>query len=468
MQKSIVLPLASTILFAITLSQPGFASVTRLSEAEALKLGTEAYIFGYPLVTMEMTKNVMTNTLEPEGTRGPMGQFINLKKYPDASFHDVTAPNADTLYSTAWLDLSREPFVLQIPNENGRYYLMPMLSAWTDVFDVPGKRTTGTKAQNYVITGPHWKGKLPAPLVEVKSPTDMVWILGRTYCTGTAKDYDAVHKLQDAYKIVPLSAYGKSSYTPPKGKINPKIDMKTAVRDQVNALDSAEYFSMLARLMKNNPPVPADAPLLKKMAKLGIFPGKDFDINQVNADIKKGLEQSVKAGQKQIFEHIKQAGVIKNGWMYSTNTGLYGTDYLQRAFIAYYGLGANRPQDAIYPTATVDSAGNPLHGANQYVLHFPKGNLPPVNGFWSLTMYNDQYFFVNNPLNKYTLSERDNLKPNADGSFDLYIQQESPGKEKEANWLPAPKGNFVLMFRFYWPKETLLNGKWTLPGIRKI
>ncbi len=457
----------SLVFSAITLTQPGYAATnTKLSEAEALKLGTEAYIYAYPLVTMEITKEVMTNVAKPEGTRGPIGQFINLREYPNASFRDVTAPNADTLYSAAWLDLTKEPYVLQIPNENNRYFLLPMLSAWTDVFSVPGTRTTGTKAQNYVIVGPNWKGTLPSGLSEIKSPTNMIWILGRTYCTGTPEDYEAVHKLQDQYKLIPLSFYGKD-YTPPTGQVNSQIDMKTPVRDQVNALNATSYFGMLATLIKDNPPAAADKAMVEKLKKLGIEPGKDFDMSKLGDDAKKGLDQAVKAGQEKIMSHEKEAGVIKNGWMYSTNTGLYGTDYLQRAFIAYYGLGANRPQDAIYPVTTVDSDGKKLNGENKYVIHFEKGKLPPVSGFWSLTMYNNQYYFVNNPLNKYTVSERDHLKSNADGSVDIYIQNVSPGKDKEANWLPAPAGDFVLMFRFYWPKETIINGTWNPPGVKK-
>jgi len=465
MRSSILL---SFILSAITLTQPVYANTNeKLSEADALKLGTDAYIYGYPLVTMEITKEVMTNVVKPEGTRGPMGQFINLKEYPNASFHDVTAPNADTLYSTAWLDLSKEPYVLHIPDESKRYFLMPMLSGWTDVFNVPGTRTTGDKAQDYVLTGPNWRGTIPSGLTEIKSPTNMIWILGRTYCTGTPEDYAAVHKLQDQYKLTPLSLYGKT-YTPPEGQVNPQIDMKTPVRDQVNALDAATYFGMLATLMQDNPPAAADKLMIDKLKKIGIEPGKKFDMSKLGDDTKKGLEEAVKAGQEQIAGHAKDAGVMKNGWIFSTNTGLYGTDYLQRAYIAYYGLGANRPQDAIYPVATVDSDGNTLSGANKYVIHFDKGMLPPVKGFWSLTMYNDKYFFVDNPLNKYTLSERDKLKANADGSLDLYIQHESPGKDKEANWLPAPAGDFVLMFRFYWPMDTLINGNWNPPGVKKI
>src|SRR5262245_29009369 len=180
-----------------------------LSEDEALKLGTEAYIYGYPLVTMEMTRRVMTNAAEPKGNHAPMGQFYLSRTYPDASFRDVTAPNADTLYSTAWLDLSKEPYIFSLPEQKDRYYLMPMLDGWTNVFQVPGKRTTGDKAQKYAITGPGWKGELPDGVTELKSPTNMVWIIGRTYCTGTPEDYKAVHELQDQYSLVPLSAFGK-------------------------------------------------------------------------------------------------------------------------------------------------------------------------------------------------------------------------------------------------------------------
>src|SRR5262249_36305417 len=211
-----------------------------------------------------------------------------------ASFRDVTAPNADTLYSTAWLDASKEPYVLSLPDEDGRYYLMPMLDGWTTVFQVPGKRTTGTKAQTYAITGPNWKGELPEGVKELKSPTSMVWILGRTYCTGTEKDYETVHALQDKYKLVPLSAYGKD-YTPPKGKLDPDIDMKTPVREQVNKLDAGTYFKLLAKLMKDNPPAKADAAMVGKMAKLGIVPGKDFDISKLDAAVARGLERAPKA-----------------------------------------------------------------------------------------------------------------------------------------------------------------------------
>ncbi len=232
--------------------------------AEEFALAVEAYTFGYPLVTMEMTRRVVTNVAAPVGTKGPMGQVIKLREYPDAKFRDVTAPNADTLYTTAFFDVGTEPWVVSIPSTNGRYALFPMLDGWTTVFQVPGKRTTGTAAQTYAITGPGWTGKLPPGVKEYKSATGLVWLLGRIYCTGTPEDYKAVHELQDQLKLVPLSSYGKD-YTPPPGKVDASIDMKTAVRDQVNAMDAVEYFTLLCELMKTNPPYKADAPMVAKI-----------------------------------------------------------------------------------------------------------------------------------------------------------------------------------------------------------
>ena len=243
--------------------------------------------------------------------------------------------------------------------------------------------------------------------------------------------------------------------------------MKTPVRDQVNAMDAGVFFSTLAKLLKDNPPAPADAPMVAKLAKLGIIAGQPFSMDKLDPAIAKSLQESVKMGQEQIMAHFKKAGEIRNGWTFSLKTGTYGTDYLQRAFITAVGLGANRPQDAIYPSTTNDANGNALDGANKYVIHFAKGQIPPVKGFWSLTMYNDQYFFVANPLNRYTLSERNNFKKNPDGSIDLLIQHNSPGSDKESNWLPAPEGKFVLMFRFYWPEEAIINGSWNPPAVKR-
>jgi hypothetical protein len=437
---------------------------------EAVSTATEAYIYGYPLVTMDMTRRQLTNVSIADAAHAPMGQILKLRTYPRVDNHAVTAPNADTLYTTAWIDVTNEPWIFSIPAMGDRYYLMPMLSGWTDVFQVPGKRTTGDKPQKYAITGPGWKGTLPADVTEYKSPTGMVWILGRIYCTGTAADYNAVHALQDKFSLVPLSSYGKP-FTPVPEPFDAAFDMKTAVRDQVDALGINEYFTYLARLMKTNPPAPADAPMVAKMAKIGLVPGQDFDASRLGVFDKEAIKGVPKLAQLKIMEHFKQAGKQINGWLFTTGTGIYGTDYLQRALVTAIGLGANRPQDAVYPTSEKDADGKEYDGASgKYVIHFDKGQMPPAKAFWSITMYDDKYFFVPNAVNRYTVSSRDKFVTNPDGSVDVYLQADSPGKAKEANWLPAPKAKFILMLRLYWPSETppsIIDGTWNPPAAKK-
>ena len=440
-----------------------------LGGLEEFWLATDAYVYGYPLITMEMTRRIMTNVAAPAGTRAPMGQFARLREYPNAAFRDVTAPNADTLYTIAWADVGKEPWVLSLPDMKGRYYLFPLLDSWTTVFQSPGARTTGTGAQTYAITGPGWKGTLPAGVTEYKSPTGIVWLLGRIYCTGTPEDYAAVHALQDQCRIVPLGSWGKD-YTPPAGTVDPSVDMKKAVREQVNALDAVSYFTLLAELMKTNPPVAADTAAVARFARIGLVPGQDFDRTKLKADF---VARIPHVAFDRIMLQLKVGKAVKNvnGWLYDTVTGIYGTDYLNRALVTAIGLGANRPQDAIYPMSLKNADGNDYDGANKYVMRFAKGQLPPVKGFWSLTMYDADFFFVANPLNRYSISARQKLKENADGSTNLYIQNESPGADKESNWLPAPKGKFQLMLRLYWPNETppsIIDGTWSPPPAKKV
>jgi len=451
------------------------AAEAAVKEREARDTAIEGYIYAYPLVTMELTRRVMTNVEKADATRAPMGQFLRIRTYPPVDDHAVTAPNADTLYTIVWLDVSKEPWVVSIPDMKGRFFLFPMLDGWTNVFEDPGKRTTGTGPQKYAITGPGWSGTLPQGVTEYKSPTGMVWVLGRIYCAGTPEDYKAVHALQDKVSAVPLSAYGKP-YTPEPGTVDPGVDMKTAAREQVNALDAAAYFKLFAELLKTNPPAAEDAPMVAELAKIGIVPGQDFDAAKLDPAVAKGLASAPKPAQGKIMEWMKEGAVagdfkLEHGWLFTTKTGLYGTGYRQRALITAIGLGANRPQDAVYPTSEGPDVLKKYSGEQKYVMHFNKGEMPPVKGFWSLTMYDASYFFAPNALNRYTLSQRNKFKPNKDGSVDLYIQCESPGKDKEANWLPAPSAQFILMMRLYWPKErppSLLDGTWKVPEVKEV
>ncbi len=278
----------------------------RGAPAEIESAAVDAYVYGYPLVTMELTRRSFTNVAEPDGKSAPMGYFVNVPKYPAASDKRVTAPNADTLYSTAWIDVGKEPYILHVPDEHGRYYLMPMLSGWTNVFADPGKRTTGTAAADFAITGPGWKGTLPPGIkAEYKSPTSIVWVLGRTYSTGTPADYAAVNAIQAQYKLTPLSAWGKP-YTPPPGVVNPAWETKDPVRDQVDAMDGATYFRLLAELMKTNPPAAADAPMVATMAKIGLVPGQDFDPAKLTAEQSAAIQAAPRPAQGSIMGLLKE------------------------------------------------------------------------------------------------------------------------------------------------------------------
>ncbi len=274
---------SSLIAGGLMLGAATYALPVQAATTETESAAVDAYVYGYPLVTMELTRRSFTNVVKADGKSAPMGVFVNVPKYPLASDKRVTAPNADTLYSTAWIDVGKEPYILHVPAEDGRYYLMPMLSGWTNVFADPGKRTTGTGAADFAITGPGWSGTLPSGIkAEYKAPTSIVWVLGRTYSTGSPDDYAAVNAIQAQYKLTPLSAWGKP-YTPPDGVVNPAWDTKDPVRDQVDSMDGATYFRLLAELMKTNPPAAADAPMVATMAKIGLVPGQTFDPAKLTA-----------------------------------------------------------------------------------------------------------------------------------------------------------------------------------------
>ena len=434
---------------------------------EKHKIVRDAYIYGYPLVTMDMTRRHETNVRVPDEAHAPMGQLIKLRAYPAVDDRGAAAPNADTLYTMVWLDVSDEPWVFSIPDMGDRFYIMPMLSGFNEVSFVAGSRATGAKAQEYAITGPGWSGSLPGGVMQAESPTALVWILGRVYCSGTPEDYAAVHELQDRFSCVPLSAYGQP-YTPPEGVVDGNFDMKKAVRKQVNDLPLEEFFGYLAELLRANPPKPEDAEIVERMAEIGIVSGEDFDPGELP---RLGHRVDPKLALLELVRAVKAKDPV-NGWLYWTsNAGAYGTDYEQRAMVTLIGPGLNYPEDALYPFSEKDADGKKYDGSKRrYVMRFEQGQMPPVKGFWSLTMYDPDFFFVPNPLNRYSVSQRDTFVTNADGSVDLYLQAESPGADKEANWLPAPKGKFIPMLRLYWPQDappSILDGSWTPPAVKR-
>ncbi len=454
---------------ACAVVHPLAVNAASVSVQEAAQIAEDAYVFGYPLVIMDTTRAVGTATPKPLGVKAPVNQFIHVREFPDPKFTYVVAPNADTLYSAAWLDLRNEPIVLSVPDTGKRYYLMPMLDAWTNVFASPGSRTTGNGKGNFAIVGPGWHGKLPDDVKPLQAPTNMVWIIGRTQTNGK-DDYAAVHAIQEQYRLTPLSAWGKP-YTPPaEVPVSATADTKTAPVAQLANMDAVTFFSRLNALMIDNPPAANDAEALRNFARIGVAPGKAFDMKAFDPAVAQAIETGARAGLDRIRSAATTPGAkVVNHWVDLSldKLGRFGTDYALRASIAATGLGANLREDAGYYRLNEDTDGKPLTGANRYVLHFPKGQTPPVNAFWSVTMYNSKRFFIDNPINRYAIGDRDKLAVNADGSVDIYLQSDQPAASRVSNWLPTPADSFVVSMRLYWPKQAAIENGWTPPLVRR-
>lgn len=446
---------------------PAFAfAETPLTENEINDIAMSAYLYFYPLISVDVTRKQFTNVeAGKEFGKGPMNTITNIPEYPPANFKGVVRPNFDTLYSIAWLDITEEPMVLSVPDTNGRYYLMPMLDMWSDVFASPGWRTTGTGAGTFVIAPQGWEvDDLPDGAQVIEAPTPYVWIIGRTKTDGP-QDYDAVHKIQAGYRVVPLSKFG-SDYTPPPVKIDPGIDMTTPPRLIVDTMSGENYFTYAAELLKDIPPHVTDAPIIAQLERLGFVAGEPLDFASLAPEVRKAFAGAPAAGQSLMKWKGPSLARVVNGWSMNTDTmGVYGNYYLKRAMIAQQGLGANLPEDAIYPLNLTDSEGQPLEGGNTYRIHFDKSQIPPAMAFWSITLYDNEGFQVANELDRYALSSWMPFIYNADGSLDLYFQNESPGQGLENNWLPAPKGPFNLTMRLYAPASDALTGKWNPPPV---
>jgi hypothetical protein len=437
-----------------------------IGEQEAHAIGVTAYTYFYPLVTMDLTRRQLTNVARAEGMSAPMNAFAHLAAFPSADMKAVVRPNFDTLYSSGWLDLTGEPMIVSVPDTQGRFYLLPMLDMWTDVFASPGWRTTGTQATDFAVVPPGWSGVLPGGLVRIDAPTPYVWIIGRTKTDGP-DDYAAVHRVQAGYKITPLSRFGGTA-APVVGVVDAGVDMKTPPKVQVDTMPAARFFAYAAELLKLHPPHVTDQPIIAQMRRIGIEKGKNFDLDRIDPAIKAGLVTAPEAALKLMAWKVSSMARIANGWSMNTDTmGVYGNYYLKRAIVAQVGLGANLPEDAVYPLSLVDDNGNPTDGGSTYVLHFDKGAAPPVDAFWSVTLYDSDGFQVANGLNRFAVSSWMPFKYNPDGSLDLYVQNTSPGAVKESNWLPAPKGAFNLTMRLYAPRSDALTGKWNPPPVTK-
>jgi len=435
-------------------------------------VAVEAYLYLYPLVVMDYTRRQLTNV--PPGTPGiaaPMNTFAASRGFPTPAMHSVPRPNFDTLYSPAWVDLAAGPVLLGTPDTNGRYFLASILDMWTDVFASLGTRTTGTRAGHFLLTPPGWAGPMPDGLPEdavvLPAPTRYVWVIGRLQTHGEA-DFPAVYALQKWFTMTAFDAAGAKLETAAFAA-DSGVGMKSPPNLQVEALSAVEFFSTATELMKSQPPHLIDSPILERMRRLGLVAGQSFDPAAQSQEVIAALNAAPATAKELMTWKFPHIGEQVNQWSMNTEcVGTYGTSYIKRAVIAKFGLGSNVPQDSIYPLAFNDAEGKPLDGNNNYVLHFDAANLPPVEAFWSLTLYDAEGFPEANVLNRYAVSSWMPLVYNANGSLDIYIQPESPGKAKEPNWLPSQKAPFGLNMRLYAPLLDALAGKWQPPAVERV
>ena len=439
-----------------------------IKEEVAKLLGMEAWVYGYPLVIMDVTRAVMTAASTAGQYGAPINEFTRLLTYVNPDFKNVVRISRNGLWSTAFVDLDEEPFVVSVPEITDRYYVMQACNMWTDNFCSVGPRTTGTVAANFLITGPKWNGTAPADVKQThRCSTRFTWVLIQTMANGP-KDFPEVIAIENQYKLTPLSAWGRP-YTPPANvPVDTSVDTKTTPFDQVNRMDAGVFLKRLATLMKDNPPYPADGRRLWMMKKIGIEPGGDFDISKVDPAIARGLNQAVKEVQVKIANGPLEIKAV-NGWVNPLNLGRFGTDYNARAAVAWLGLGALWAQDAVYPSAYVDGDGKLLEGTGKYALHLEKDQIFPSHvGIWSVSVYSGNFYVVN-AINRYAIAPWMPLKYNADGSLDIYLQSESPGPDKEPNWLPSPPtGPINVTVRVYWPEQRLLDGSYKIPPLRRV
>lgn len=445
-------------------------STSKIDSAN-VALVTQAYIYGYPMMTMDYTHKISSNVVSDNGMgKGPINQWGNMHKFPKAGFTEVVRPNLDTYYSVIYADLGKSPLYLQIPATE-RYYLMPILNAHGDVIKSVGSRTTGQGEVKIALVGPKYDGDIDEDLTVIKSSTNLNWMLGRVAVKNNEDGQAEIANFQSKLIARPLSERHNENYMNPEGVINPDYLNKVPM-DEVDNKDITTYLNEVMQLMLDNPGYASDAPLLKKLKTIGITPGGDFKLDQFNMPTQE-MMQKVPAIVQGLFSKMTAnppSENLQNGWnVITSGLGEYGTEYFLRAYVTKIGYGANQSVDAIYPNSAVDADGNNYNGSNKYVLHFDADHMPPVNGFWSLTMYDKKGFLVDNAIDRYNLGGMKDLTYNDDGSLDILIQAEEP-EQLKTNWLPSPQAGeeFELTFRMYYPKENVINRSYQMPGVQKV
>jgi hypothetical protein len=437
--------------------------------ADPYNIAVDAFIYGYPLLLTELTRRARTNVTSPtRDGRAPVNQFGHTAIVSASPLDDTTPPDVDTLRSTLWYDVSREPIAVRVPDSGGRYYALWMRDMWTHLFAVAGTRNTGTATQIFMIVPPRWRGT-PAPgAVVIQSPTLHGSIDVKVRVTGVS-DLPNVQRFQRALSAVPLSKWG-SPYEMRGPAMTPSWDTRVPPRDQIDRLNAGEFLALFSKLTRLHPPAAADAAILARLERIGIVPGSYVETDRAGADTRATLERAWQEARRRIAATPPSDTGLRNGWrMGTTATDFDAADYLHRAAMAYDGLSPIPVDDAISLTADADADGRELSSENRYVVHFDARQLPPVRGFWSLTMYDDRHRLAVNAVERYAIGDGDAPWLNADGSLDLYVQQHQPGPEPAANWLPAPRrGPFSMTLRLYWPARDAIEGRWGPPAVRRV
>jgi len=444
----------SNLLTKLALSS---ADSEKLSQQEIFEIGTLAYVYGYSPVTMYDTRESMNQVKGQDPGVISVETFHHFRQLLTPAFTNVVTPNADTMYSPAWLDLSDEPTVFHVPDTKGRYYTMEILDFYTNPSNYIGMRVTGTGEGKYLLAGPDWKGDVPAGLTKITLSTNDNWIIGRTLVKGQA-DVPNVHKIQDQYILTPLSLWKE-------GKIADQTKQYPPVQKSGDKLH--DFFTNMNNAMTQNPPPSSERDLMDVFKRLNIGPGQTFDVKNMDDSTKKALNNGMAVGDKIVTYSAANIGEMHNGWQFPIVPPNYGDNYVNRAAMTDLGLGANTEKEALYPIGHVDANGDKLTGKNKYTIHFDKDEIPPAKAFWSISMYDaTTELFIVNDINRYSIGDNtDGLKYNDDNSLDILIQHDKPSDT--SNWLPAPEGDFYFSMRLYIPEKSVLDGTWEPTGVQK-
>jgi hypothetical protein len=457
----------------------GLTSCDRKARQKAQfdQLARDAFSYGYPLVLMDTSAKYVAalsnqNIKSNDKTKKiPMYQFYHIRKVGDPRFKDVLAYDNDMLYSTAWLNLAQDPVVLTVPATNNRYFVGGLVEGWSNIFGVVGSRSTGNQLQRFFITGPQWQGATPKNMKPLRSQTNLVWLPFRVYANN-GKDLRDITAFQDGLKLTPLSQWAKNKSAQGFFEVDPKLNLKVSPRESIFNMTAEEYYRTLCNLMVDNPPGDNDTPFMEQVRKLGVVPTRNFRFHDLPIESQQALSASLKNARSFMLSQQRAftpTGRLVNGWTMPVDRTLFGVDYARRAYESYMGLGNLPPQDLVVATIYEDNMGQQLMGENSFKVTFAKGQLPPVNAFWSLTMYQlPEMAFAGNRYRRYSVNSNSPLKTNADGSVSIYLQPKSPGSNQESNWLPSVSGNYQLTLRMYWPKSEILEGRWSPPVIERV